>query len=64
MLALLRSRSMERKAEAIESGANEVLSTTGPSEDIVAAVERLILSEAKRGRLVKPEDQAQPSHVV
>jgi hypothetical protein len=55
---------MERQAEAIESGADEVLSTTGPTEHIVAAVERLVFSEAKRRRLVRLEDQAQPSHVV
>jgi hypothetical protein len=55
---------MERKAEAIESGAEEVLSTTGPAEDIVAAVERLVFAESERRRLVKLEDQAQPSHVV
>jgi DNA-binding NarL/FixJ family response regulator len=64
VLALIRSRSMERQAEAIESGADEVLSTTGPTENIVAAVERLAYSEAKRRRLVKLEDQARPSHVV
>ncbi len=63
VLALIRSRSMERQAEAIESGADEVLSTTGPTENIVAAVERLVFSEAERMRLVKLEDQAQPSHV-
>jgi hypothetical protein len=55
---------MERKAEAIESGAEEVLSTTGPAEDIVAAVEQLVFAESERRRLVKLEDQAQPSHVV
>ena len=64
ILALVRSRSLERRAEAIESGAADVLSTTDPTEDIVAAVERLVFSEAKRRRLVKLEDQAQPSHVV
>jgi DNA-binding NarL/FixJ family response regulator len=63
VLALVRSRSMERKAEAIESGADEVLSTTGPTEHIVAAVERLAFSEAKRRRSVKLEGQAQPPSV-
>ena len=63
VLALIRSRSMERKAEAIESGADEVLGTTVPSEDLVAVVERLVFSEAKRRRLVKLEGQAQPPSV-
>src|SRR4028119_1905520 len=48
VLALIRSRSMERQAEAIESGADEVLSTTCPTENIVAAVERLGFPEAER----------------
>jgi DNA-binding NarL/FixJ family response regulator len=64
VLALISSRSLERQAEAIESGADEVLSTTGPTEKIVAAVERFVFSEAKRRRLVKLEDQAEPSDVV
>ena len=64
ILALIRSRSMQRRAEAIEAGAEDVLSTTGPIEDIVAAVERLVFAEAERRRLVKLEDQAQPSHGV
>src|SRR4028119_737401 len=51
VLALIRSRSMERKAEAIESGAEEVLSTTGPAEDIVAAVERPRFAGPRRRRL-------------
>ena len=63
VLALIRSRSLERQAEAIEAGAHEVLSTTGPTEKIVAAVERLVFAESERRRLVKLEDQAQPGHV-
>jgi DNA-binding NarL/FixJ family response regulator len=42
VLALIRSRNLERRAEAIGLGADEVLSTTGPAEKIAAAVERLI----------------------
>jgi DNA-binding response OmpR family regulator len=42
VLALIKGRSLERRAQALESGAVEVLSITGPAEKIVAAVERLI----------------------
>jgi DNA-binding NarL/FixJ family response regulator len=42
VLALIRSRNLERRGEAMGLGANQVLSTTGPPEKIVAAVERLI----------------------
>jgi len=42
VLALIRSRNVERQAEAIGLGADEVLLTTGPAEKIAAAVERLI----------------------
>jgi DNA-binding NarL/FixJ family response regulator len=42
VLALIKSQNMERRAEAIGLGADEVLLTTGPGEKIVAAVERLI----------------------
>jgi DNA-binding NarL/FixJ family response regulator len=42
VLALIRSRNLERRGEAIGLGANQVLHTTGPPEKIVAAVERLI----------------------
>jgi len=41
-LALTRRGGLERRAGALESGAAEVLSTRGPVEEIVAAVERLI----------------------
>ncbi len=41
-LALLRTRTLKRQARALESGADEVLSTAGPVEEIVASVERLI----------------------
>ena len=42
VLALIRSRNVERQAEAIGLGADEVLLTTGSGEKIAAAVERLI----------------------
>ena len=42
ILALIRSRNVQRQAEAIGLGADEVLLTTGPAEKIAAAVERLI----------------------
>jgi DNA-binding NarL/FixJ family response regulator len=42
VLALIRGRNLERRAEAIGLGADEVLGTTGPAEKIAAAVERLI----------------------
>jgi DNA-binding NarL/FixJ family response regulator len=41
-LALIRTRGPERRARALESGVDEVLSTAGSVEEIVAAVERLI----------------------
>jgi DNA-binding NarL/FixJ family response regulator len=44
VLALIRSRDVERQAEAIELGAEEVLLTTGSVEKIAVAVERLISS--------------------
>ena len=42
VLALIRSRNLERRGEAIGLGAKQVLRTTEPPEKIVAAVERLI----------------------
>jgi DNA-binding NarL/FixJ family response regulator len=42
VLALIRSRNVERQAEAIGLGAEEVLLTTGSGEKIAVAVERLI----------------------
>ena len=42
VLALIRSKNVERRAEAIGLGADEVLLTTGSVEKIAAAVERLI----------------------
>jgi DNA-binding NarL/FixJ family response regulator len=42
VLALIESRNVERRAEAIGLGADEVLRTTGPAEKIAAAVDRLI----------------------
>jgi hypothetical protein len=42
VLALIRSPNLERRAEAIGLGANQVLRTTEAPEKIVAAVERLI----------------------
>ena len=44
VLALIRSRDVERQAEAIGLGAEEVLLTTGSVEKIAVAVERLISS--------------------
>ena len=42
VLALIESLTLERQAEAIGFGADEVLGTRGPVEKIAAAVERLI----------------------
>ena len=42
VLALIKEHSLERQAQALESGADEVLRTTGPVEKIGAAVEGLI----------------------
>jgi DNA-binding NarL/FixJ family response regulator len=42
VLALIEGRSPERQAQAFESGADEVLRTSGPVEEIAAAVERLV----------------------
>jgi DNA-binding NarL/FixJ family response regulator len=42
VVALLRSRHVERQVEAIGQGAEEVLHTRGSVEKIAAAVERLI----------------------
>jgi DNA-binding response OmpR family regulator len=42
VLALIRGHSLQRRGEAIELGADEVLSMTGPPEKMAAAVERLI----------------------
>jgi DNA-binding NarL/FixJ family response regulator len=42
VLALIRNRNLERQAEAMALGAEEVLRTTGSVEKIAAAVERLI----------------------
>jgi DNA-binding NarL/FixJ family response regulator len=42
VLALIKSQNVERRAEAIGLGADEVLRTTAPAEKISAAVERLI----------------------
>jgi DNA-binding response OmpR family regulator len=41
-LALIKGGSLERQAEAIGLGADEVVNTKGAVEEIVAAVERLI----------------------
>jgi DNA-binding response OmpR family regulator len=41
-LALIKGGSLERQAQALDSGADEVVNTTGAIEEIVAAVERLI----------------------
>ncbi len=42
VLALIEGRNLERQAEAVGLGADEVLGTTWPVEKIVAGVERLI----------------------
>ena len=42
VLALIKDRSPKRQAEAMGLGADKVLSTAGPVEEIAAAVERLI----------------------
>jgi DNA-binding NarL/FixJ family response regulator len=42
VLALIKSKNVERRAEAIGLGADEMLRTTGPAEKLAAAVERLI----------------------
>jgi DNA-binding NarL/FixJ family response regulator len=42
VLALIEGRSLARQAQAFESGADEVLRTSGPVEEIAAAVERLV----------------------
>jgi hypothetical protein len=42
VLALIRSRNLERQAEAIGLGAEEVLLTAESGEKIATAVERLI----------------------
>jgi DNA-binding NarL/FixJ family response regulator len=42
VLALIKDRSPKRQAEAMGLGADKVLSTTGPVEEIAAAVEWLI----------------------
>jgi DNA-binding response OmpR family regulator len=41
-LALIKGGSLERQAQALDSGADEVVNTKGAVEEIVAAVERLI----------------------
>jgi DNA-binding NarL/FixJ family response regulator len=41
-VALINGESLERKAEVIGLGADEVVSVKGPPEEIIAAVERLI----------------------
>ena len=42
VLALIRSRNVERQAEAMRLGADEVLRTTESGEETATAVERLI----------------------
>jgi two-component system, OmpR family, KDP operon response regulator KdpE len=42
VLALIKSQNVERWAEAIGLGAEEVLRTTGPAAEMADAVERLI----------------------
>jgi DNA-binding NarL/FixJ family response regulator len=61
LLALIGSRSpdSERRAEAMRLGADEVLRTTEPVDEIIAAVERLVFAEAERRRLVELENGVQ-----
>jgi DNA-binding response OmpR family regulator len=42
VVALISGESLERQAQALESGVDEVVHTTQPPEKIVAAVKRLI----------------------
>jgi DNA-binding NarL/FixJ family response regulator len=42
VLALIKGRSLERQAQAFESGADEVLRTSGSVEEMASAVERLV----------------------
>jgi DNA-binding NarL/FixJ family response regulator len=42
VVALIRSRSLERRGEAVKAGAAEVVRTTEPAEKIIVAVERLL----------------------
>lgn len=42
VVALIKSCSLERRAKALEAGADEVVGTTQPTEKIITAVERLI----------------------
>jgi DNA-binding response OmpR family regulator len=42
VLALIKGCSMERRIQALRSGADEVVRTSQPPEKIIAAVERLI----------------------
>jgi DNA-binding response OmpR family regulator len=42
VLALIKGRSMERRIQALRSGADEVVRTTQSPEKIIAAVEKLI----------------------
>jgi DNA-binding NarL/FixJ family response regulator len=42
VVALMRSRSLERRGEAMIAGADEVVRTTGAAEKIIVAVERLL----------------------
>ena len=42
VVALIRSRSLERRGEALIAGADEVLRTAGAPEKIIVAVERLL----------------------
>jgi DNA-binding NarL/FixJ family response regulator len=61
LLALIGSHSpdSERRAEALGLGADEVLRTTEPVDEIIAAVERLVFAEAERRRLVELENGVQ-----
>lgn len=49
-LALIRARSIKRQAQALEAGANEVVSLTEPPERILSAVQRLIDTTGAQSR--------------
>jgi DNA-binding response OmpR family regulator len=52
-LALIKGGSLQRQAQALDSGAEEVVNTKGALEEIVAAVERLI-GQARRAVRARP----------
>jgi DNA-binding NarL/FixJ family response regulator len=49
VVALIGGRNLKRQAEAMELGADEVLDTRGPGEEIASAVERLVGPRSNTG---------------